>query len=140
MAFIVLNGWLNGSLIPTNQLQFSVTEVTGTYNWVNNNTIEVSDGTYYYGIRRISDGAIIAHGSQLVSSPSENTYEQTFTSDSIEILQSQHQKLKVKSVLITDSDGYILPNNPRIGQIDGVDKENVYITLDGVQTVKVRIS
>jgi len=135
-----LNGWLNGSLIPVNQLQFSVTETSGVYNWGSSNLIEVSDGTYYYAIRRISDGAIIANGSEIVSTPSESTFEGVFTAENVEILQTQHQKIKVKSVLITDSDGYILPNNPRIGQIEGVDKENVYITLDGVQTVKVRIS
>lgn len=135
-----LNGWLNGSLIPVNQLQFSVTETNGVYNWGSSNLIEVSDGTYYYAIRRISDGAIIANGSEIVSTPSESTFEGVFTAESIEILQTQHQKIKVKSVLITDSNGYILPNNPRIGQIEGLDKENVYITLDGIQTVKVRIS
>ncbi len=135
-----LNGWLNGSLIPTNQLQFSVTETNGVYNWGSSNLIEVSDGTYYYAIRRLSDGAIIANGSEIVSTPSESTFEGVFTAESIEILQTQHQKIKVKSVLITDSNGYILPNNPRIGQIEGLDKENVYITLDGIQTVKVRIS
>ncbi len=140
MAFMRLNGWLNGSLIPTNQLQFSVTETNGVYNWGSSNLIEVSDGTYYYAIRRISDGAIIANGSEIVSTPSESTFEGVFTAESIEILQTQHQKIKVKSVLITDSNGYILPNNPRIGQIEGLDKENVYITLDGIQTVKVRIS
>lgn len=140
MAFMRLNGWLNGSLIPVNQLQFSVTETSGVYNWGSSNLIEVSDGTYYYAIRRISDGAIIANGSEIVSTPSESTFEGVFTAESIEILQTQHQKIKVKSVLITDSNGYILPNNPRIGQIEGLDKENVYITLDGIQTVKVRIS
>lgn len=140
MAFMRLNGWLNGSLIPVNQLQFSVTETNGVYNWGSSNLIEVSDGTYYYAIRRISDNAIIANGSEIVSTPSESTFEGVFTAESIEILQTQHQKIKVKSVLITDSNGYILPNNPRIGQIEGLDKENVYITLDGIQTVKVRIS